>query len=204
MARDRRVKDRGAARRSSPGRATMWELIERRAELDPDRHHAHRRARPDPDLRRVPRPGRAGRRRPPGDGGRTRARRSRGSSRPVSTRSCCRRRSAGSARVQNPIIHLYREREVGFALRQTGAEFFAIPGEFRGFDYRRARRAGHRGPRPRRRASSSSTTGSPRATRRRCRRPRPGSPPTRRRSAGSTTRPGARPTPRACATPTRR
>jgi cyclohexanecarboxylate-CoA ligase len=38
--------------------------------------------------------------------------------------------------LQNPIIHLYRDREVGFALRQTGAEFFAIPGEFRGFDYR--------------------------------------------------------------------
>jgi cyclohexanecarboxylate-CoA ligase len=38
--------------------------------------------------------------------------------------------------VQNPIIHLYREREVGFALKQTGAEFFAIPGVFRGFDYR--------------------------------------------------------------------
>jgi acyl-CoA synthetase (AMP-forming)/AMP-acid ligase II len=38
--------------------------------------------------------------------------------------------------VQNPIIHLYRDREVGFALRQTGAEFFAIPGVFRGFDFR--------------------------------------------------------------------
>jgi acyl-CoA synthetase (AMP-forming)/AMP-acid ligase II len=38
--------------------------------------------------------------------------------------------------LQNPIIHLYRDREVGFALRQTGADFFAIPGEFRGFDYR--------------------------------------------------------------------
>ena len=37
---------------------------------------------------------------------------------------------------QNPIIHLYREREVGFALQQTAAEFFFIPGEFRGFDYR--------------------------------------------------------------------
>jgi cyclohexanecarboxylate-CoA ligase len=37
--------------------------------------------------------------------------------------------------VQNPIIHLYREREVGFALRQTGARFFFVPGEWRGFDY---------------------------------------------------------------------
>jgi acyl-CoA synthetase (AMP-forming)/AMP-acid ligase II len=37
--------------------------------------------------------------------------------------------------VQNPIIHIYREREVGFALRQTGAELFLTPGEWRGFDY---------------------------------------------------------------------
>jgi len=37
--------------------------------------------------------------------------------------------------VQNPIIHLYREREVGFALRQTGADLFVIPGTWRGIDF---------------------------------------------------------------------
>jgi len=37
--------------------------------------------------------------------------------------------------VQNPIIHLYREREVGFALRQTEPRLFFVPGPFRGFDY---------------------------------------------------------------------
>jgi acyl-CoA synthetase (AMP-forming)/AMP-acid ligase II len=37
--------------------------------------------------------------------------------------------------VQNPIIHLYREREVGFALRQTGAELFVIPSTWRGTDF---------------------------------------------------------------------
>jgi acyl-coenzyme A synthetase/AMP-(fatty) acid ligase len=37
--------------------------------------------------------------------------------------------------VQNPIIAIYREREVGFALRQTGAALFLVPGEWRGFDY---------------------------------------------------------------------
>ena len=37
--------------------------------------------------------------------------------------------------VQNPIIHIYREREVGFALRQTGARLLLTPGEWRGFDY---------------------------------------------------------------------
>jgi cyclohexanecarboxylate-CoA ligase len=37
--------------------------------------------------------------------------------------------------VQNPVIHIYREREVAFALRQTGAGHFFVPGEWRGFDY---------------------------------------------------------------------
>ena len=37
--------------------------------------------------------------------------------------------------VQNPILHIYREREVAFALRQTGARHFFVPGEWRGFDY---------------------------------------------------------------------
>jgi acyl-CoA synthetase (AMP-forming)/AMP-acid ligase II len=37
--------------------------------------------------------------------------------------------------VQNPIIHLYREREVGFALRQTGAQLFVIPGTWRNTDF---------------------------------------------------------------------
>ena len=37
--------------------------------------------------------------------------------------------------VQNPIIHLYREREVGFALRQTGADLFVIPGTWRDIDF---------------------------------------------------------------------
>lgn len=38
--------------------------------------------------------------------------------------------------VQNPILHLYREREVGFALRQTGASFFVVPGTWRDTDFR--------------------------------------------------------------------
>lgn len=37
--------------------------------------------------------------------------------------------------VQNPIIALYREREVGSLLRTTRARFFASPGHWRGFDY---------------------------------------------------------------------
>ncbi len=37
--------------------------------------------------------------------------------------------------VQNPIIHIYRDREVAFALRQTGAEIFFVPGVFRDFDF---------------------------------------------------------------------
>jgi len=37
--------------------------------------------------------------------------------------------------VQNPIIHIYREREVAFALRQTGASFFFVPGLWKEVDY---------------------------------------------------------------------
>ena len=37
--------------------------------------------------------------------------------------------------IQNPIIHIYREREVAFALRQTGAELFFVPGVWKDFDY---------------------------------------------------------------------
>ena len=32
--------------------------------------------------------------------------------------------------VQNPIIHIYREREVGFCVRQTGSELVLVPGEW--------------------------------------------------------------------------
>jgi acyl-CoA synthetase (AMP-forming)/AMP-acid ligase II len=37
--------------------------------------------------------------------------------------------------VQNPIIPIYRDREVGFVVQQTGAEFLCIPGNWNGFDF---------------------------------------------------------------------
>jgi cyclohexanecarboxylate-CoA ligase len=37
--------------------------------------------------------------------------------------------------VQNPIIPIYRQREVGFLLRETAAEWYLVPGTWRGFDY---------------------------------------------------------------------
>lgn len=37
--------------------------------------------------------------------------------------------------VQNPVIPFYREKEVGFCLRQTRAEVFLTPGTWRGFDF---------------------------------------------------------------------
>ncbi len=37
--------------------------------------------------------------------------------------------------VQNPIIHIYREKEVGFCIRQTAAELVLVPGTWAGFDY---------------------------------------------------------------------
>ncbi len=37
--------------------------------------------------------------------------------------------------VQNPLLPIYREREVGFILRQTDARLFIVPGVWRGFDF---------------------------------------------------------------------
>ncbi|MFF4050666.1 class I adenylate-forming enzyme family protein [Streptomyces chartreusis] len=48
--------------------------------------------------------------------------------------------------VQSPVIPFYRDREVGFALRESKAEFFAVPGVWRGFDHTEmARRLGAKG-----------------------------------------------------------
>ncbi|MFF1714178.1 AMP-binding protein [Streptomyces sp. NPDC058268] len=48
--------------------------------------------------------------------------------------------------VQSPVIPFYRDREVGFALRESKAEFFAVPGVWRGFDHTEmAERLGARG-----------------------------------------------------------
>ncbi|GAB2754010.1 class I adenylate-forming enzyme family protein [Streptomyces bullii] len=48
--------------------------------------------------------------------------------------------------VQTPVIPFYRDREVGFALRESRAEFFALPGVWRGFDHTAmARRLGAKG-----------------------------------------------------------
>jgi acyl-CoA synthetase (AMP-forming)/AMP-acid ligase II len=37
--------------------------------------------------------------------------------------------------VQNPILPIYRQREVAFITRQTGCRLLVVPGVFRGFDY---------------------------------------------------------------------
>ncbi|CCK29352.1 AMP-dependent ligase/synthetase [Streptomyces davaonensis JCM 4913] len=48
--------------------------------------------------------------------------------------------------VQSPVIPFYRDREVGFALRESKAEYFAVPGTWRGFDHTEmARRLGAKG-----------------------------------------------------------
>ncbi|MGJ5898878.1 class I adenylate-forming enzyme family protein [Streptomyces niveiscabiei] len=48
--------------------------------------------------------------------------------------------------VQSPVIPFYRDREVGFALRESRAEFFAVPGVWRDFDHTgMARRLGAKG-----------------------------------------------------------
>ncbi|MFJ1974399.1 class I adenylate-forming enzyme family protein [Streptomyces sp. NPDC087903] len=48
--------------------------------------------------------------------------------------------------VQTPVIPFHRDREVGFVLRESKAEFFAVPGLWRGFDHTEmARRLGAKG-----------------------------------------------------------
>ena len=37
--------------------------------------------------------------------------------------------------VQNPILPIYRDREVGFVVREAGAKLLVVPGEWRAFDY---------------------------------------------------------------------
>lgn len=37
--------------------------------------------------------------------------------------------------VQNPVLPIYREREVGFCVRQTGAKLLVVPTRFGGFDF---------------------------------------------------------------------
>ena len=36
---------------------------------------------------------------------------------------------------QNPLLHIYRDREVGFALEQTGAALMIVPSEWKGFNF---------------------------------------------------------------------
>jgi acyl-coenzyme A synthetase/AMP-(fatty) acid ligase len=60
--------------------------------------------------------------------------------------------------VQNPIIPIYRDREVGFVTRQAQASLLIVPGEWRGFDYEAmAERIAEENPNPPRVLVASST-----------------------------------------------
>jgi cyclohexanecarboxylate-CoA ligase len=43
--------------------------------------------------------------------------------------------------VQNPILPIYREREVGFVTKQTGAQMLIVPSQWKGFDFEAMARA---------------------------------------------------------------
>ena len=96
--------------------------------------------------------------------------------------------------VQNPIIHLYRKREVASLLRTTGAGWFVQPGVWKGFDYRAMVERSSPGAVE----SSTATPSFPKATRRRCRR----HPPTATPCAGCTPRRARRRNRKPFATPT--
>ena len=100
--------------------------------------------------------------------------------------------------VQNPILHLYRDKEVGFALRATERRAGARARRVEGLRLRGDGRAAGRRPARSHRSSSPCTT----AARRRPVDAAPRRPPTATRCAGSTSRPAPRRTPRASATPT--
>lgn len=94
--------------------------------------------------------------------------------------------------VQSPVIPFYRDREVGFALRESKAEYFAVPGEWRGFDYTAmARRLGAKGVFE---AYDRLPDGDPALL--------PAPPPRAPRFAGSTGPRARPPTPKACCTRT--
>ena len=105
---------------------------------------------------------------------------------------------------QNPLIPIYRGREVGFITEQSDAALLVVPTVYRGFDFEAMAReiaADRAGPR----RCWWSTATCPTATRRRCpdaeaRRRRRPTPP----SAGSSTPRAPPPIPRAPRTPTSR
>ncbi len=104
--------------------------------------------------------------------------------------------------VQNPIIHLYREREVGFALRQTGASLFVIPGTWRDTDYAELADRALQGVADRPEILSLQD-GLPEADPALLPPPPRGLPRSPPPFAGSTTPPGRRQTRKGCSTPTR-
>ena len=166
----------------------LWELVEQRAEASPDSPDDRRRARPLDDVRRVPRRRRAGGRR----AGRARGRRRRRRVVVLPTwheslvlaGALCR-----LGAVQNPIIPIYRDREVGFCTGQAGTSLLLVPGTWRNFDFEamghRIARRSRAGPAGRASATTSCPTRDPGTLA-----PARGRPPaaTTRRSAGSSTR----------------
>ena len=110
--------------------------------------------------------------------------------------------------IQNPLIPILREREVGFITNQVGTEVFITTEQWRGFEHGELARtlAAEQGfdviltdldtdP-----SAIGNTLRLAQAIRRRSRRPRP----TGRSCGGSTRRRARPPTPRASATPTGR
>ena len=121
---------------------------------------------------RVPRRGRARRRRARGRAGRrARARRLVAAARPGSSRWCSSARSPGSARCRTRCCRSTASARSASSPSRPGAKLLIVPSEWNGFDFEAMARDDRRAPR---RASRcwSSTASCPRATRRRCRRRR--------------------------------
>ena len=183
----------------------VWELVEQRAEASPDSRMSVDENGRSITFARVPRRRRAGGCRVRLASASAPATSCRGCCPPGSSRSCWSARCARLGAVQNPILPIYRDREVGL-LHRSGRHVSccSCPATWRDFDYeamahRIADEAG-RAPAGRRAATGSCPT----AIRPSSRRPRPPPAPPRatRRSAGSSTRRAPPPTRRARGTPT--
>ncbi len=101
----------------------------------PRRGRPHGRRRPGGHLRRAARPRRASRRRTPRRGRRPRHPGHLAAAHPHRDGGRCRWRWPAWGRCRTRSCRIYRDREVGFVVAQTDAEFFCVPGDWNGFDF---------------------------------------------------------------------
>ncbi len=113
---------------------TLWELIEKRAEVTPDARMAVDESGREMTFGEYKDTSRARR----GWAGRPRyrcGRRRHLAAAHLARVDGARRRDQPVGRYQNPILHIFREREVGFCVKESGAKLIVTPSTFASFDF---------------------------------------------------------------------